>query len=85
MHSNGSIWFTDPGYGILSNYEGHKDEFELPTNVYRLDPTTGGVTVVTSNLARPNGLCFSPDEKQLYIVDTGQPKIKYRPFMYSMW
>lgn len=79
VHSNGSIWFTDPGYGILTNYEGHKAEFELPPNVYRLDPATGEVTVVTSKLARPNGLCFSPDEKLLYIVDTGQPKGKISP------
>ena len=46
VHSNGSIWFTDPGYGILSNYEGHKAKFELPCNVYRLDPKTGAATVV---------------------------------------
>ncbi len=73
VHSNGSIWFTDPGYGILSNYEGHVDKFELPTNVYRLDPVNGDLTVVVSDMVRPNGLCFSPDEKLLYIVDTGQP------------
>ena len=79
VHSNGSIWFTDPGYGILSDYEGHVDKFDLPTNVYRLDPASGDVTVVASDLARPNGLCFSPDEKRLYIVDTGQPSGKPRP------
>ncbi len=69
VHSNGSIWFTDPGYGILSNYEGHIDQFELPTNVYRLDPLSGDATVVVSTMNRPNGLCFSPDEKHLYIVE----------------
>ena len=79
VHSNGSIWFTDPGYGILSNYEGHRDTFELPTNVYRLDPTQGEITVVAGDFARPNGLCFSPDEKLLYIVDTGQPADKPHP------
>jgi gluconolactonase len=73
-HSDGSIWFTDPGYGIMSNYEGHIDTFELPANVYRLDPLSGELTVVSDSLARPNGLCFSPDEKLLYIVDTGQPE-----------
>lgn len=78
VHSNGSIWFTDPGYGILSNYEGHVDKFELPTNVYRIDPA-GGVTVVAGDFARPNGLCFSPDEKLLYIADTGQPNDKPHP------
>ena len=70
VHSNGSIWFSDPGYGIMSNYEGHKDTFELPCNVYRLDPKTGAATVVEGDMRRPNGLCFSPDEKLLYICDT---------------
>ena len=79
VHSNGSVWFTDPGYGILSNYEGHVDKFELPTNVYRLDPATGAAAVVAGDLARPNGLCFSPDERLLYVVDTGQPADKPQP------
>ncbi len=70
-HSDGAIWFSDPGYGILSNYEGHKAAFELPTAVYRLEPKTREVSVVASDMDRPNGLCFSPDEKKLYIVDTG--------------
>jgi gluconolactonase len=72
VHSDGSIWFTDPGYGILMNYEGYKAEAELPTNVYRLDPQTGEATVVADDFMRPNGLCFSPDESLLYIVDTGR-------------
>jgi gluconolactonase len=79
VHSNGSIWFTDPGYGILSNYEGHIAKFELAANVYRLDPSTGEIIVVTNDFARPNGLCFSPDERLLYIVDTGQPVDKPQP------
>jgi gluconolactonase len=79
VHSNGSIWFTDPGYGIMSNYEGHVAEFELAANVYRLDPATGEATVVATDLAKPNGLCFSPDESKLYIVDTGQPAGKPHP------
>ena len=71
VHSDGAIWFTDPGYGIMSNYEGHKAPFELPANVYRLDPDTREATVVANDMDKPNGLCFSPDEKKLYIVDTG--------------
>ena len=74
VHSDGAIWFTDPGYGIMSNYEGHKASFELPANVYRLDPKTREATVVVSDLDKPNGICFSPDEKKLYLVDTGAPK-----------
>ena len=74
VHSDGAIWFSDPGYGIMSNYEGHKAAFELPANVYRLDPNTRVATVVASDMDKPNGLCFSPDEKLLYIVDSGIPK-----------
>ena len=69
VHSDGSVWFTDPGYGILMNYEGHKAESEQPTRVYRLD--TGGATVIADDFVKPNGICFSPDETRLYIVDTG--------------
>ena len=79
VHSNGSIWFTDPGYGILTDYEGHADKFELPTNVYRLDPSNGSITIVATDFLRPNGLCFSPDERLLYIVETGQPPDKPHP------
>lgn len=71
VKSDGSIWFTDPGYGLLKNYEGFVAPFELPRYVYRLDPSTGKATVVADDFDRPNGLCFSPDESKLYIVDTG--------------
>jgi gluconolactonase len=71
---DGTIWLTDPGYGIMSNYEGHKAPFELPAVVYRLDPKSREATVVASDMSKPNGICFSPDEKLLYIVDTGTPK-----------
>lgn len=69
--SDGSIWFTDPGYGIFGNYEGHKADIELPPNVYRLDPKTGRATVVCDSFDKPNGIAFSPDEKKLYIIDSG--------------
>lgn len=70
--ADGAIWFTDPGYGIQGNYESSaKRPFELPTNVYRLDPKSGKATVVANDFVRPNGLAFSPDERQLYIVDSG--------------
>jgi len=69
--SDDSIWFTDPGYGIDGEYEGHTARFELAANVYRLDPKTGKAGVVVDDFTRPNGLAFSPDEKRLYIVDSG--------------
>ena len=72
VHSDGSVWFTDPGYGIMLNYEGKRAEAELPTRVYRLDPDSGEATIVADDFLRPNGLCFSPDEDLLYIVDTGR-------------
>jgi gluconolactonase len=70
--SDGAVWFTDPGYGILSDYEGRQAVLELPTAVYRLDPDgDGGPEPVVQDLERPNGLCFSPDESRLYVVDSG--------------
>ena len=71
VHSDGAVWFTDPGYGILVSYEGERAEAELPTRVYRLDAATGAVAVVADDLVKPNGLCFSPDESRLYISDSG--------------
>jgi gluconolactonase len=69
--SDGAIWFSDPGYGIDGEYEGHKARPELPANVYRLDPKTGVARVVADDFVRPNGLAFSPDETRLYVVDSG--------------
>jgi gluconolactonase len=77
VKSDGSIWFTDPVFGILGDYEGYKSEPELEPNVYRLDPESGKATVVAEGVLGPNGLCFSPDEKQLYIVESrGAPNRK---------
>ena len=67
--TDGSIWFTDPSFGILGWYEGHKASAELPTNVYRLDPS-GALSVVAEGINQPNGLAFSPDESILYIVES---------------
>jgi gluconolactonase len=69
--SDGSIWFSDPPFGILGHYEGHDAKPELPTNVYRIDGKTGKLSVVAGDLARPNGLAFSPDETRLYVIEAG--------------
>ena len=66
--SDGSIWFTDPPFGILGYYEGYKAEPELPGCVYRVDGATGALSVVADDVNGPNGLAFSPDESRLYIV-----------------
>lgn len=71
---DGAVWFTDPGYGILFDYEGGKAEFELPTRVYRMDPGSARLAVVAEEFDRPNGLCFSPDGNRLYVVDSGAPQ-----------
>lgn len=69
--SDGSIWFTDPPFGLLGYYEGYRAEQELPMNVYRVDGTTGEMTVVAEGINRPNGLCFSPDESTFYLIESG--------------
>ena len=71
VKSDGSIWFTDPHYGIGSNYEGFAAEQELPCNVYRVDPD-GTLEAVLTDFNCPNGLAFSPDESLLYVADTGR-------------
>lgn len=73
VRSDGSIWFTDPSYGIDHDYEGLRQERELDgCHVYRIDPDTAEVTRVADDFARPNGLAFSPDESRLYIADSGR-------------
>ena len=75
--ADGSIWFTDPSYGIDSDYEGHKAASEIGAcHVYRIAPDTGEVRIVADDFIRPNGLAFSLDERQLYIVDTRKKHIR---------
>ena len=69
--SDGAIWFTDPHYGIKTDYEGYRAEQELPCQVYRVDPS-GRIEAVITDMACPNGLAFSPDEQVLYVADTGR-------------
>ena len=71
VHPDGSIWFTDPIYGIRGYYEGFKGESETKEAVYRVDAKTGQIDKVTDDLNQPNGICFSPDYKKVYICDTG--------------
>lgn len=86
VKSDGSIWFTDPTYGIDSDYEGHAAPSEIgASQVYRVAPD-GQISVVVSDLVQPNGLAFSPDETFLYVADTGrthvpdcEPKIRKYP------
>jgi gluconolactonase len=70
VKSDGSIWFSDNGAGIRGNYMGDKAPKEMPYRVYRLDPASGELTIAVGDMERPNGLCFSTDEKRLYVVDT---------------
>jgi len=75
VKSDDSIWFTDPVFGILSHYEGSVAAPELPTNVYRIDGETGEMSVLVEGINQPNGLCFSPDEDRLYLVESrGEPR-----------
>ena len=76
VHPDGGIWFTDPSYGINGNYEGFRAESETKEAVYRVDGKNGQIQKVTDEVRQPNGLCFSPDYKKLYIADTGAGEIK---------
>ena len=72
VKSDDSIWFTDPSYGIDSDYEGNKAQSEIGAcNVYRVDPASGAIEAVITDMVRPNGLAFSPDEQFLYVADSG--------------
>ena len=80
VHSDGSIWFTDPVFGLLGYYEGEKLPPELPPAVYRIDGQSGAVTKVTDEIEGPNGLAFSPDEMKLYVVASRETPRKIRVF-----
>jgi gluconolactonase len=81
VKSDGSIWFTDPPFGILGHYEGHKAESEVPQAIYRIDGESGAASVVADDVLGPNGLCFSPDERLLYVVESrGIPNRKILVF-----
>ena len=71
---DGSIWFTDPGYGSMWHYEGNKGPLHLKEAIYRIDAKTGAITKVADDIFKPNGLCFAPDLSKLYVSDTGDGK-----------
>jgi gluconolactonase len=81
VKSDDTVWFTDPDYGILSDYTGNRGESELDgrCNVYRLDPRTGDLRIVVDDMVKPNGLAFSPDESILYVADTGVSHVPKGP------
>ena len=80
VKSDGTIWFTDPSYGIMSDYEGHKGEVEQDgCHVYRFDPKSGKLTIVADDFDKPNGLAFSPDESLLYVADSASAHEPEKP------
>ena len=90
VHPDGGIWFTDPGYGGLANYEGRRADTDSPQPyqkeaVYRIDGRSGKMDKVTDEIFKPNGLCFSPDYKQLYVADTGSTHYPEAPHNIKVW
>jgi gluconolactonase len=86
VHPNdGAIWFTDPGYGSLMDYEGNKGPLHLKEAVYRIDAGSGRIEKVTDEIYKPNGLCFSPDYRKLYVADTGSSHYPDAPKNIKVW
>jgi gluconolactonase len=83
--ADGAIWFTDPGYGSHMNYEGNKGELEIKEAVYRIDAASGKIAKVTDEIYKPNGLCFSPDYKKLYVAETGASHYPEAPRNIKVW
>jgi gluconolactonase len=82
---DGAVWFTDPGYGSLGDYEGNRGPLEIKEAVYRVDVQKGKLEKVTDEIYKPNGLCFSPDYKRLYIADTGSSHYPDAPKNIKVW
>ena len=85
VHPDGDIWFTDPGYGSLMNYEGNKGPLHLKEAIYRVDGKTGAMSLVADDIYKPNGLCFSPDYGKLYVADTGATHYPDAPRIIKAW
>jgi gluconolactonase len=86
VKSDGSVWFSDPTYGIDSDYEGDQAQSEIGASlVYRIDPQTAAVTSVLNDRVKPNGLAFSPDEKRLYVADTGASHVPELPVTFTAY
>jgi gluconolactonase len=85
VHPDGGIWFTDPGYGILLNYEGNKADLQIKEAVYRIDPKTLKIEKMTDEIFKPNGLCFSPDYTKVYVGDTGASHYPDAPKNIKVW